>query len=876
MDSRSKLSISSITSPNDTESPSDQKQARKRIRVPTSCSVCRKKKIKCNKKKPICTACSKSELGHLCHYEKQVWESNPVSTTSSNNSSKDLSSKDHTETFDIESLTPQAQRVFEELTTKIQKLESSISNQADNIPFKDVSSSTLFKNDINGFPYIPESLEQQKQRRQNTNNINDTILRFGKPYPLNFSFHFNYNEKIDIYDYEPIIIRKGRFEHNGPFSLPTALRHDPFLKVIWLNLWKDMEITDKEEKGKVKDPVVIQALKSNGKLLMEFLELRKQKTRNRLISKQLRESDIPLIEKAVQYLPGRRTIMNLLFRFFRYLYPFFPLVHENTFLIELDSMITLGFTDTKVTKIEIKYKHSYATLGLLLVLLRLSYTSLSEEDLEQEEWQILKRHPIESPTIEIAKQCLECYNYVRKSYFHHVLILALFLKIYYRYSPEDDDISDQSGNHIRLGLLFSMAYSIGMNRNPLMLTHFKNIDKKKDLSQIYRKTWYKLIELDCTQTVFFGTPLQCVDNRSYDIPLPIPDIRDDKTDTWIIQDYHLMEEKNQLFRETSNTLLNLHSSPSVLEIFKLNKKLENFIHFKIGSVREILNSNELQAFAKIKKISYLFELKTALLTLNNYLLLHFDRTLNVRYSLTYLSECLAISLDMQNTLGNLIFNEREYFNSSHFTFFMRPLAIMSINKITIIYAIFNSRLMHTKENTTDVERLALINQLSVVLHKNMEFCIQLVTKLGHGYYNTIRNTVLAIKFCNIQSENFNFSSANELENNKKDDDPLFHHLVDSVSPKLQNYVSNFTNDELKHLAIILEYETISVFKPMKLDDESSHQDITETDINFFFQSDQQELNIDFNQLGELRDLFDSPEDYSLFSDYMGGLNGTFD
>lgn len=46
-----------------------------RYRVPTVCSVCRRRKMKCDKAKPYCSSCVKNNTTHLCVYEEQPWAS---------------------------------------------------------------------------------------------------------------------------------------------------------------------------------------------------------------------------------------------------------------------------------------------------------------------------------------------------------------------------------------------------------------------------------------------------------------------------------------------------------------------------------------------------------------------------------------------------------------------------------------------------------------------------------------------------------------------------------------------------------------------------------------------------------------------------------
>lgn len=44
----------------------------KRFRVPVSCSVCRKRKSRCDRVKPVCGTCKKKLIAHLCSYEDDV------------------------------------------------------------------------------------------------------------------------------------------------------------------------------------------------------------------------------------------------------------------------------------------------------------------------------------------------------------------------------------------------------------------------------------------------------------------------------------------------------------------------------------------------------------------------------------------------------------------------------------------------------------------------------------------------------------------------------------------------------------------------------------------------------------------------------------
>lgn len=52
---------------------------KKRHRVPASCLVCRKRKSKCDRTRPVCGTCKKKLIAHLCNYEDVNWT--PTNTT---------------------------------------------------------------------------------------------------------------------------------------------------------------------------------------------------------------------------------------------------------------------------------------------------------------------------------------------------------------------------------------------------------------------------------------------------------------------------------------------------------------------------------------------------------------------------------------------------------------------------------------------------------------------------------------------------------------------------------------------------------------------------------------------------------------------------
>lgn len=71
--------------PEQQEQQQPQKKTRKRNRVPISCVICRRRKVKCDKQKPQCSNCIKNNVQHLCHYLEPKWAKPLESETIANN-----------------------------------------------------------------------------------------------------------------------------------------------------------------------------------------------------------------------------------------------------------------------------------------------------------------------------------------------------------------------------------------------------------------------------------------------------------------------------------------------------------------------------------------------------------------------------------------------------------------------------------------------------------------------------------------------------------------------------------------------------------------------------------------------------------------------
>lgn len=89
------------------------------------------------------------------------------------------------------------------------------------------------------------------------------------------------------------------------------------------------------------------------------------------------DEELKLIEKIELVLPNKRITWKLIERFFTHLYPFFAIIDELYFKSLINRLLgPESSDDEKISKLKVEKRLDFVYLGLLLIVLRLSYLSL--------------------------------------------------------------------------------------------------------------------------------------------------------------------------------------------------------------------------------------------------------------------------------------------------------------------------------------------------------------------------------------------------------------------------------------------------------------------------------------------------------------------
>lgn len=275
-----------------------------------------------------------------------------------------------------------------------------------------------------------------------------------------------------------------------------------------------------------------------------------------------------IINIVEQYLPNKKVVLLLIERFFDKLYINLPYIDEYEFKAKINTILKLNDVTNQRIKLSIGFQYcdDFLTLCLCLIIIRLSWLTLPTEkssSLTQNELILMKpENFISFVLIDLVKEIFTNSKVMSKP---SIIIfqIGLFLKIYSTISPEDGfdtddsytknnncnindlpgDLSNESPNMNSsnfISMLVQLAYTIGLNRDPLNFKNFypNSNDNKLKISKLFkqrhlwRKLWYGLIFLTIETNFSLSDyhknlpieieidPTFADNNRSWDCRLP--------------------------------------------------------------------------------------------------------------------------------------------------------------------------------------------------------------------------------------------------------------------------------------------------------------------------------------------------------------------
>lgn len=476
------------------------------------------------------------------------------------------------------------------------------------------------------------------------------------------------------------------------------------------------------------------------------------------------DQELQLIERIQVVLPKKRVLWKLINRFFHSMYTYMPFLDEDYFRRDVEKIIGKeAYDDVPIGKIKIDRKLDLATVGILLVVLRLAYLSLFSNNSSLNESilnckdpnpgdkliQYLMRNPININIIDIAISCLDQFHILRRSNFT-VLQLALFVRLYHIYAPEDGDGADGGDSQVFHSVLIQTAYSLGFNREP----DEQCIDPK--LNHLIRKIWVYLVASDLHLAYSFGNP-PTIDERNYDIQSPdcepgSENIRDKVKDQATTERLKWCLFSAPKLRKLLRCTLDIKGRTSLPELCRDLSEFELKLHKDMGYLSDFIGflgtDDQIIARRNLKVKVYL-ALKSFLISVYFHIYLYYE-TNDSEVSFFYLRKCLL------TTTGEIMPHYITLLGKSEVIsdMIMNPTIEMIIHKsnqinLSIIVRV-NFLIYHLKQSlehenlwkndASYLEYFQLLCQLSSAVTRAAEFTISAISKLSKRYYYAWRIT----------------------------------------------------------------------------------------------------------------------------------------
>ncbi|EGW31659.1 uncharacterized protein SPAPADRAFT_140259 [Spathaspora passalidarum NRRL Y-27907] len=823
----------------------EERVIKKRNRPSLVCSVCKTKKIKCDRGKP-CTQCIKNGTEAECTYDERLSTSRPrkrkrpdASHVSSNES---VSSEPNT-SKDVCVLIPKHE--LEQLQLSIKRYETSFG-----VGESSQSISTIHTNNTNGASNPSSHPSSVPSSAASDDNDDEVVYnRTMSSYPRAiFSHHDEHlpgyipleNVMYDKFEaFEPELSVTNRMklaelpkdEHYmvgiNPYSSPddaidldkSQARGRYFSSLSWLYITKNSQTLSllrsyaanqkKQIKGTtaVPEPCPVRKymvpaddkIKSTLNLDNSQQQRFQQKVKEtddddeilpydvkqsmHMCNADLSNVNVPsftlgltilgsprdremnLLQQIEAAMPTKRVIYLLTTRFFKYLYPFMPYIDEFDFRQQTSKILGAeSQTDVKPT-VNIEKKLDIAHIGLLFIVLRLSYLSLfynrsfhNEQILKKEELtpdemekKTLLLNPINIHSVEIARECLQHFQRLGNVTFP-VLQGSLYLRLYHSFAPEEGDGLDGSESQISGSILLSMCYSLGLNREPDKYQSHLN-ERTKNL---YRKIWFYVVAAEYSNAYLYGGPLfareECFDTKR---PFFTPGNSN-------IRDIELEKSCHSVFafgtamikgpiNDIIKSYLNIGKPIKVMELTNhLNHSEQGVVKImgRVGDYVNVLESKD-QTYHTNKIMKLNIRLRLNLFFVVNYcILFNYYESKNARLGYFYLKKLMAVLFEETLPyLLPLIVKTNELFGEGA-DIYINPTIIQAINRIfdiALVSLVRTNFSLYTMSGNPD-HRSRLKHDLGyrdmfmashrfiVSMEKSCRICLAALSILSSRYY----------------------------------------------------------------------------------------------------------------------------------------------
>ncbi|WPK23028.1 hypothetical protein PUMCH_000252 [Australozyma saopauloensis] len=276
-------------------------------------------------------------------------------------------------------------------------------------------------------------------------------------------------------------------------------------------------------------------------------------------------------------LPRKTAMSTAIYMYFRYVHPFIPILHEQTFLQDIRPLFRSS-EEGKLyhSSISIKSENQQNLAGMLLLVIRLGYMTLIPNTDTEAKYTKKEQELIKDITrfksdhyMGVVDLCIPEEKVKTKSTFKYVQCLAL-LFFYRSVAPNDCLGLSGSDSQLLFGALVNHALSIGLNRDPKNYIGIRSICKNKHSVEMWRNLWSYIVQTDAEISIYCGTALKIPDIRLSDVKSPTFE----KEMTEETEYFEKIQDVHACYRRIVSQITNLASKPKVVDILSETSYLE--------------------------------------------------------------------------------------------------------------------------------------------------------------------------------------------------------------------------------------------------------------------------------------------------------------
>lgn len=661
------------------QSSTEQGRKKKRNRLTIVCRRCRVKKTQCDKQLP-CSKCVKANCPDLCFYDSQRPRSE-------------------------EKLAEMEGMIKENIDKQI--MEHAIHKQADTLSSPVVTSvqmlapSVLLEDNdfmigVNPIVRLTDIINMHMDL-STLSSDHAAAMPFGPGSPLD----------------APVLRTSSTFKpfksSTRPISFVQLSQQEPGARLFW-------KLADREEKLRLMTVQNFHAQQRNDVLKDARAVFGKQ-----FISTDLAQS--PDAAKAVseygqslglsftegysddddfqvslqKVLPHKLALLKYLERFFRKVYPVYPVLDEFWVYEQVDRLLKYSPSGETLEAVNIGNRNDLVILSVLLFTLRLAYLSYFTPVRETNETMLNTTNigpvPMINAQINLSAVDLAYKLYAEGSYRRKLLFLlvqACLLKCINRMYAQANELAvynvhaDDSCGHV-----IQMALGLSMERDP---DNMAGIEVSERQSNLRRKVWHVLVQLDYSMSYLLFSPrvigYNCYNTKVPTFSAALSNIKDLELEALAVE---LICQINDALTAGSDLLdlcLNLQLPYKVMDVLEKLNDFELYIQEKLGNVTNYFthqnHHNHNNRLKKLAKLRILLTLKLFLGNVYYFLHLYYNYKKVRDLDHFFLRKVLLLLYSELNFLSpELIFSRDPMFDS---TFFMvlSPIVQLYLHMIAII------------------------------------------------------------------------------------------------------------------------------------------------------------------------------------------------